>query len=396
MEFDVAWVHRDRVLQADQLVDASVASIGPEPGTTYTLRVYLDDVLVDEVNGIAGATHGYGGYPGGGTMTVEVAAIRDELESWQAASVSFLYSGELALSGTLPPGAVGQAYSGSLTATGGVPPYVWSLGSGAPAEWSIDPDTGEIAGTASAAGIYAFDVIVEDDDGAIATSQQSVVVDEAGFPYWDHVTSQLNFIGADGATTTTDDKGAAWTFHGNAQIDTAQSVNGTSSLFLDGTGDYISTPDASWLDTNVAALTMELFFRTASSKLHALASKRGVGTVDFSLYVLADGRVQFAAYRSPSAVVTLVSSTAVAPGAFHHVEVVKNGTAWYLFLDGHLEASAAQSNTPQDGVNDLTIGREPFNTGRDFHGWIGGWRRTNGVALHTADFTPPPAPFPMS
>jgi hypothetical protein len=36
----VTWFHRDRVLQADQLVGHDDASIGPEPGVTYTFRMY--------------------------------------------------------------------------------------------------------------------------------------------------------------------------------------------------------------------------------------------------------------------------------------------------------------------------------------------------------------------
>lgn len=36
----VSWAHRDRLLQDDQLVDTTAASVGPEAGTTYTLRLY--------------------------------------------------------------------------------------------------------------------------------------------------------------------------------------------------------------------------------------------------------------------------------------------------------------------------------------------------------------------
>lgn len=35
----LTWAHRDRVLQADQLIGHDDESIGPEPGTTYTLRI---------------------------------------------------------------------------------------------------------------------------------------------------------------------------------------------------------------------------------------------------------------------------------------------------------------------------------------------------------------------
>lgn len=36
----ITWVHRDRILQADVLVGHGEGSVGPEPGTSYTIRVY--------------------------------------------------------------------------------------------------------------------------------------------------------------------------------------------------------------------------------------------------------------------------------------------------------------------------------------------------------------------
>ncbi|MDH5832178.1 phage tail protein [Luteimonas sp. M1R5S18] len=77
------WAHRDRVAQADQLFDAEVDSVGPEAGTTYTLRAYLNDALADEQTGITGTTATW--VPeGAGLARVEVVAVRDGLESWQA------------------------------------------------------------------------------------------------------------------------------------------------------------------------------------------------------------------------------------------------------------------------------------------------------------------------
>lgn len=218
-----------------------------------------------------------------------------------------------------------------------------------------------------------------------------------GDPYWANVVSCLNFIGSDGATSTTDDKGIAWSFFGNAQIDTAQSANGTSSLLLDGNGDYLSTPDASSLRSDIDPMTMEIFIKPANtSKLQVPVCKRGTSTVEFGLYVQVGGAISLNVYRSGGAVVSITSAGTVNTTQFHHVAIVRNGAVWYLFLNGVLEGSATQSNTPQVSTTDLTIGREPFNTGRDFNGWIGGWRRTNGVARWTTGFTPPAAPFPTS
>lgn len=57
---DLTWAHRDRVLQADRLVDQQETSIGPEPGTTYTIEIYDDaDTLLRTVSGIADAEWTY-------------------------------------------------------------------------------------------------------------------------------------------------------------------------------------------------------------------------------------------------------------------------------------------------------------------------------------------------
>lgn len=54
-ELTTSWAHRDRLLQTAALVDTEQASIGPEPGTTYTLRIYGDDVVSPRVySGLTG------------------------------------------------------------------------------------------------------------------------------------------------------------------------------------------------------------------------------------------------------------------------------------------------------------------------------------------------------
>ena len=90
-DFDVSWVHRDRIAQGGELVDSEAAGIGPESGTTYTLRVYLADVLADEQTGISGTTASVTAMSSNGQARLEVWAVRDGLESWQAATAEFVY-----------------------------------------------------------------------------------------------------------------------------------------------------------------------------------------------------------------------------------------------------------------------------------------------------------------
>ncbi|WP_298580615.1 phage tail protein [uncultured Luteimonas sp.] len=82
---------RDRIAQADQLVDQSVGDIGPEAGVTLTVRCYLNEVLDDTQTGIAGNTVAVTP-SGNGLVRIEVEAERDGLVSWQAQIREFSYT----------------------------------------------------------------------------------------------------------------------------------------------------------------------------------------------------------------------------------------------------------------------------------------------------------------
>lgn len=72
----------------------------------------------------------------------------------------------------------------------------------------------------------------------------------------------LNFDGADGSTSMIDGFGNTWTAGGNAQIDTAQSKFGGSSLLLDGTGDFIKCTNITTLGDG--SWQVEFWFRLAA------------------------------------------------------------------------------------------------------------------------------------
>lgn len=87
----LTWSHRDRKQQADQLIDTTAANIGPETGTTYTVRTYLDGVLKSTTAGITGTTHAPAN-PGSGTVRIEVDAVRDGYTSWQPLAAEFTFT----------------------------------------------------------------------------------------------------------------------------------------------------------------------------------------------------------------------------------------------------------------------------------------------------------------
>lgn len=86
----VSWVHRDRLQQTSgTLIDHTSGSIGPEVGTVYRLRGYIDDVLDHEEDDISGTSASWSPSTQSENCRVEVHAKRDGIYSWQAPSHSF-------------------------------------------------------------------------------------------------------------------------------------------------------------------------------------------------------------------------------------------------------------------------------------------------------------------
>lgn len=222
-------------------------------------------------------------------------------------------------------------------------------------------------------------------------------------PTFANVKLLCGFDGADAAVAFTEESSSARvaTFVGNAQLDTAQSKFGTASLLLDGTGDYITFPDSVDLKipTTAGALwTIECWVRaTGSWKANAtIASKRtGAGSGEFTLGINA-GLPNFFALSSGNSCVTLLGQDVLALDEWHHIALSASSGFYRLFANGKLVAFGCRDATPTTNTNPFVIGRDPFNTGRDWAGWIDELRYTRDEAIYTESFIVPSAAFPRS
>ena len=97
----LSWAHRDRVLQADHLVGHDAVSVGPEPGTTYSLSVIhpISGAVVRTEVGIVGteftyrraqALHDLGQLTAAQRPTLLFTSMRDGFEAWQTYEAEFI------------------------------------------------------------------------------------------------------------------------------------------------------------------------------------------------------------------------------------------------------------------------------------------------------------------
>lgn len=81
----ITWAHRDRVLQDDQLIDHEQPSIGPEPGTTYTVVIEQPPgTVVSTQSGISGTSSAPFAWLATGPARVVISSSRGGLTSLQS------------------------------------------------------------------------------------------------------------------------------------------------------------------------------------------------------------------------------------------------------------------------------------------------------------------------
>lgn len=94
----VAWKHRDRVGQQDQLIDHMQDNVGPEPGTTYEIKVYKQDGTLVRTEATAGTSWFYSHVTAKSDFEAEydnrpgyftLASKRDGLLSFQLYNIPF-------------------------------------------------------------------------------------------------------------------------------------------------------------------------------------------------------------------------------------------------------------------------------------------------------------------
>ncbi|WP_198028752.1 LamG domain-containing protein [Mesorhizobium sp. WSM3626] len=240
---------------------------------------------------------------------------------------------------------------------------------------------------AAVAGSYAM-------SGTAATLTKAAVSD----PNFATRKLLLGFEGVDAATATSDESGAAHgsaTFAGNAQLDTAQSKFGGSSLLLDGNGDYITFPDSADWFFGTGQFTVEGFFRFAAAPTNALLVGQWSGGWAFWFNA---GKLSFRTFSTTDSGLYTWSPTL---NTWYHIAVDRDASnVLRIYVDGVMQVkTTGYTVSIPNAAAVLALGslRPGGFTTFDMNGWIDEVRISN-IATYGSDagFTLPTSAFPRS
>ena len=185
---------------------------------------------------------------------------------------------------------------------------------------------------------------------------------------------------------------------GDAKLSTAISKFGGSSMYFDGTGDYLSMPSTQFQNfafgTGDFTIECWLYQVSFSGDTVWMASYlTWASSVNFYCATRA-GTPNVLLFRAGDSVpITLVGNTGITANTWTHVAITRASGVTRMFVGGVLQTnthtgSVNISATVQPvGIGAANNGSEPIN------GYIDDLRITKGYARYTANFTAPTATF---
>ena len=197
-----------------------------------------------------------------------------------------------------------------------------------------------------------------------------------------------------------DETGKSLTYVGNAAVSASSpyksgdygsfSFNNTSSL------NYIKLAQSSdWTPRANSPYTIEFWYKSNVSigTNNPILTTAGWSSNFLNRWQILSSSDKIAMWASNGSGYTFVGATSLTPGKWYHVAVVQDASSnWKLYLNGVQDASGTDSGYTTDSY--LEIGaNSTLGSTYGVKGVIADLRIVKGVALYTADFTPPTEPL---
>jgi len=181
---------------------------------------------------------------------------------------------------------------------------------------------------------------------------------------------------------------------GNARANTTQSKWGGSSIYFDGTGDYlVPNADSSLNSFGSGNFTIEFWVYLNATQTSIFYDGRAVGTIGAAPSIYVSNNALF--YYTNNA--NRITGATLSNTTWTHIAVSRSGTSTRMFINGTQTGSTyTDSVVYVNYASRPIIGGDGNNLSSAFflNGYMEDLRVTKGIARYTANFTAPTAPFP--
>jgi len=204
----------------------------------------------------------------------------------------------------------------------------------------------------------------------------------------------LHVVGTDANIIDKSQSSNNITLVNNTTASTTQTKYSSSSIYFDGTGDFISIPYSDKFAIGTSDYTVEAW-------VYQISPGEIVGAFNLAsnfagwLFSTSFGSVpnKLAVFNSDGTnTESKESNGTISNNQWHHIAFVKLGTTLNFYIDGTLDSSHVLTVTSTGSQQNIHIGADSNSLttpSRNYQGYIEDLRITKGLARYTANFTPP-------
>jgi hypothetical protein len=177
---------------------------------------------------------------------------------------------------------------------------------------------------------------------------------------------------------------------GNTQTVTNVRRLGAGSMYFDGTGDYLLAPTSPNLAFGTGNFTIECWVNRASSgSVTHLIDFRGSNNNGSNpvFYWQTNNFIYYTNDNTSGDNQIQTSNAITSSSGWVHLAIVRSGSTLTVYVNGVASGSTTYTTNILGG-NPVTIASR-YNIGQSYNGYLDNLQITRGVALYTANFTPP-------
>ena len=215
-------------------------------------------------------------------------------------------------------------------------------------------------------------------------------------PYFEYTTLLLPGSGTNGAQNNTFLDGSTNNFtitrNGNTTQGTFSPFSQTGwGNYFDGSGDYLSVANSTFLQLSNADWTIECWVYVTSTTGNQRIISQSDSNYEFAFY-MASGSLTAYSFQSAGTQNFAISMGTLVANQWYHIAATRSGSTIRAFVNGIQTGSATFSGTIDTRTGGWKIGSSYTGT-ENFSGYISNARIVKGTAVYTANFTPPTSPL---